>query len=188
MLAAMSYSLELMGSVLVGLGIGHATFFDLDYDLRADGGNGNAGCDGAGEEDEEVGDDADVADDGTTTPGSGGGGGGGGGGGNNGGNHAGNNAAAGAAIGAGTSSCCDVPGRGPPRRVFQFLRSPIPALAGVGKGRAISGPTEDGVDSEVVCEDEDAVYYPKRMAFHKPRNSDPDNLSLHEDDKMTPLL
>ena len=61
MLAAMSYSLELLGSVLLGLGIGYATFFDLDH---GDGHTSNDGYDGVGQEDDE---DDDPANDGTTT-------------------------------------------------------------------------------------------------------------------------
>ena len=165
MLAAMSYSLELLGSVLIGLGVGYATFFELDGGLD-EGNDGYGGLDGDGDDYgyEEVEDDDDANDD-TTTPARSGG---------RNGNYASNStstATAGAA-----SSCCDVPGRGPPRRAFQFLRSPVTTLAGVGRKMRDEHSEHNGTDQA------DA------LALHGSDGDGADNLSLHEDDKMTPLL
>ena len=161
MLAAMSYSLELLGSVLLGLGLGYATFFDLDDHDLLEGGHGGR-YEEVGQEDNE--DDANDAGNGTATGGAVG------------------------LVGAGTpsSTCCDVAGRGPPRRAFQFLRSPVPTLAGIGMSNRRISPREgsgsDGNDGDI--DEADAA-----MAVHGGRHGDgADNLSLHEDDKMTPLL
>ena len=115
---------------------------------------------------EEVGGDDDDANDGTTTPARSG---------DRNGNYASNSTAT-ATVGA-ASSCCDVPGRGPPRRAFQFLRSPVTTLTGVGRNRRGDEHSEhNGTDQA------DA------LALHGSDGDGADNLSLHEDDKMTPLL
>ena len=170
MLAAMSYSLELLGSVLLGLGVGYATFFDLDYMYEGNG-DDEVGREEEGDQDE---DPANV--DGTTTitnPGSG-------------------NGRNGNPSGTSISTCCDVAGRGPPRRrAFQFLRSPVPTLlAGVGGSHRRMSPregggTSDGNDGDADADEADAAM----AALHGGRHGDgADNVSLHEDDKMTPLL
>ena len=171
MLSAMSYSVELLGSVLVGLGIGYATFFELDCGLDGDD-EGDEGENGGGGGYEEVGGDDDGAYEGTTTPARSGG---------RNGNYASNTSTA--TVGA-ASSCCDVPGRGPPRRAFQFLRSPVTTLAGVGRNRRrISDRGSDGSD-----EHNDTTNQTDALALHDNDGDEADNLSLHEDDKMTPLL
>ena len=174
MLAAMSYSLELLGSVLLGLGIGYATFFDLD---DKDGHTSNDGYDEVGQEDDE---DDDPANDGTTTTTAARGGGNG--------HRTGNGNTAVGGVGTSSTSCCDVAGRGPPRRAFQFLRSPVPTLAGAGINRRMSPRnrgTSDGNDGDA----DEANAATSMAIMHGGSHGDgADNLSLHEDDKMTPLL
>ena len=130
MLAAMSYSVEMLISVLFGLGVGYAACFeqelpgsdgDIDNDNDAD--DDIIGNDGNDENELDV--DRHRGDRATPRNSSG-------------------------TTGAGT--CCGVGagGRGPPRQAFRF-RSPVPTLEGVGPNRRrdeMNQNIEDGDDAQ----------------------------------------
>ena len=180
MLAAMSYSLELLGSALVGLGIGYATFFDLDpyEDDDDDDGHGHGYDEVGGEEEEEGAAEGNAGMTAALPEGSGG---------NNG-----NGIHTGRRDAGAPSSCCDVAGRGPPpRRAFPFLQSPVPTtLTGVGNGRRRTTSDTRGMGDANDNNDNDADIADARTLQGGNHNCDgaADNLRLHEDDKMTPLL
>jgi len=184
MLAAMSYSVELLFSALVGLGVGYGLCYDMDYD-GAENSHDDEDDDEEEEgydEEEEYGDDEremDAREEHGVTAASGMGAG-----------TCCDFAAATAAAGA-TSSATGRRGGGPPppRRAFRFpgLRSPVPTLAGVmdGTRRREGGEDGDGDAHQplLLPAAQDAEEGEGRASTNTA-----DYLRLQEDDKMTPLL
>ena len=175
MLAAMSYSVELLGSALIGLGIGYALCFEVDspggwadgeeIDIGGGGDGGDAEDDTNDEDDHE---ERDLEVDRhrgarATTPRS-------------------------SEPGAGTQCCTGGGGgRGPPRRAFRF-RSPVPTLGGgvrsPDRRRRQSGGNNHNGDGNGVGD----AHPPGFVQVSQEEGADADYLRLQEDDRMTPLL